>query len=198
MLSYAGVCSLWIPLLAWMMPSHSFRVGMMYLMRGDWTFEVRLRSGECHAAAACCHLGRSQPPFPGLDTAAVPVSLQSLLANTDAPRRSRTLWQPRRCTRTTAQGRLAINSGGVTCRCGLNYMRASKLCRKHYRPCRKHYPLGFFREMWGEEAGMPGAAHSLAAGPANVLSSSGRQAGREGSVAFPVIATPPNADGQAL
>lgn len=45
MLSYAGVCSLWIPLLAWMMPSHSFRVGMMYLMRRDWTFEVRLRSG---------------------------------------------------------------------------------------------------------------------------------------------------------
>ena len=45
MLSYAGVCSLWIPLLAWMMPSHSFRVGMVYLRRRDWTFEVRLRSG---------------------------------------------------------------------------------------------------------------------------------------------------------
>ena len=46
MLSYAGVCSLWIPLLAWMMPSHSFRVGMVYLLRHDWTFEVRLRTGE--------------------------------------------------------------------------------------------------------------------------------------------------------
>ena len=45
MLSYAGWCSLWIPLLAWMMPSHSFRVGMVYLKRSDWTFEVRLRSG---------------------------------------------------------------------------------------------------------------------------------------------------------
>ncbi|KAL4450614.1 hypothetical protein ABPG77_000970, partial [Micractinium sp. CCAP 211/92] len=44
MLSYAGVCSLWIPLFAWMMPSHSFRVGMMYLRRKDWTFEVRLRT----------------------------------------------------------------------------------------------------------------------------------------------------------
>lgn len=41
---YAAVCSLWIPLLAWMMPSHSFRVGMMYLRRSDWTFEVRLRT----------------------------------------------------------------------------------------------------------------------------------------------------------
>lgn len=45
MLSYAGICSLWIPLLAWMMPGHSFRVGMLYLMRKDWTFEVRLRNG---------------------------------------------------------------------------------------------------------------------------------------------------------
>ena len=57
MLSYAGVCSLWIPLLAWMMPSHSFRVGMVYLKRADWTFEVRLRSGAAAVAAAavgCC------------------------------------------------------------------------------------------------------------------------------------------------
>ncbi|EFN50524.1 hypothetical protein CHLNCDRAFT_139004 [Chlorella variabilis] len=45
MLSYAGICSLWIPLLAWMMPNNSFRVGMVYLMRKDWTFEVRLRTG---------------------------------------------------------------------------------------------------------------------------------------------------------
>ena len=45
LLCYAGVCSLWIPLLAWMMPSHSFRVGMVYLKRSDWTFEVRLRTG---------------------------------------------------------------------------------------------------------------------------------------------------------
>ncbi|PSC74625.1 Large neutral amino acids transporter small subunit 4 [Micractinium conductrix] len=44
LLCYAGVCSLWIPLLAWMMPSHSFRVGMVYLKRSDWTFEVRLRT----------------------------------------------------------------------------------------------------------------------------------------------------------
>ena len=50
MLSYAGVCSLWIPLLAWMMPSHSFRVGMVYLVRRDWTFEVRLRNGAALAA----------------------------------------------------------------------------------------------------------------------------------------------------
>lgn len=51
MLSYAGVCSLWIPLLAWMMPSHSFRVGMLYLVRRDWTFEVRLRTGTALPAA---------------------------------------------------------------------------------------------------------------------------------------------------
>ncbi|KAL4854004.1 Large neutral amino acids transporter small subunit 3 [Chlorella vulgaris] len=44
MLCYAGICSLWIPLLAWMMPSHSFRVGMVYLVRRDWTFDVRMRS----------------------------------------------------------------------------------------------------------------------------------------------------------
>ena len=55
---YAAVCSLWIPLLAWMMPSHSFRVGMMYLRRSDWTFEVRLRTGELLYAACSDMLPR--------------------------------------------------------------------------------------------------------------------------------------------
>lgn len=54
MLSYAGVCSLWIPLFAWMMPSHSFRVGMMYLRRKDWTFEVRLRTGGGGVGRVVC------------------------------------------------------------------------------------------------------------------------------------------------
>lgn len=53
MLSYAGICSLWIPLLAWMMPNNSFRVGMVYLMRKDWTFEVRLRTGGSEQWMRC-------------------------------------------------------------------------------------------------------------------------------------------------
>lgn len=44
MLGYCGVCALWIPMLAWMMPNDSFKVGMVYLMRKDWRFEVRNRS----------------------------------------------------------------------------------------------------------------------------------------------------------
>jgi MFS family permease len=41
LLGYAGICALWIPLVAWMMPNDSFRVGMVYLLRNDWKFEVR-------------------------------------------------------------------------------------------------------------------------------------------------------------
>ena len=44
LLGYSGICALWIPLLAWMMPNDSFRVGMVYLLRNDWKFEVRQRS----------------------------------------------------------------------------------------------------------------------------------------------------------
>lgn len=44
LLGYAGICALWVPLLAWMMPNDSFRVGMVYLLRKDWRFEVRQRS----------------------------------------------------------------------------------------------------------------------------------------------------------
>lgn len=44
LLGYAGICALWVPLLAWMMPNDSFRVGMVYLLRNDWRFEVRQRS----------------------------------------------------------------------------------------------------------------------------------------------------------
>jgi MFS family permease len=44
LLGYAGICALWIPLVAWMMPNDSFRIGMVYLLRNDWKFEVRQRS----------------------------------------------------------------------------------------------------------------------------------------------------------
>jgi hypothetical protein len=44
LLGYAGVCALWVPLLAWIMPNDSFRVGTVYLLRDDWQFEVRQRS----------------------------------------------------------------------------------------------------------------------------------------------------------
>ncbi|KAL4517173.1 hypothetical protein Ndes2437B_g06781 [Nannochloris sp. 'desiccata'] len=41
LLGYSGICALWIPLVAWMMPNDSFRIGMVYLLRDDWKFEVR-------------------------------------------------------------------------------------------------------------------------------------------------------------
>lgn len=44
MIGYAGICALWIPILAWIMPNDSFKVGHMFLLRDDWKFEVRSRS----------------------------------------------------------------------------------------------------------------------------------------------------------
>jgi hypothetical protein len=44
LVGYAGICALWIPLIAWVMPNDSFRVGMVYLSRPDGTFETRQRS----------------------------------------------------------------------------------------------------------------------------------------------------------
>lgn len=44
LLAYAGICALWVPLLAWIMPNDSFRIGMVFLLRDDWRFEVRQRS----------------------------------------------------------------------------------------------------------------------------------------------------------
>ena len=44
LLGYAGVCALWVPLLSWMMPNDSFRVGSIYMMRPNGRFEVKQRS----------------------------------------------------------------------------------------------------------------------------------------------------------
>lgn len=41
---YAGICALWIPLVAWMMPNDSFKIGHIFLLRDDWKFEIRQRS----------------------------------------------------------------------------------------------------------------------------------------------------------
>lgn len=121
MLSYAGVCSLWIPLFAWMMPSHSFRVGMMYLRRKDWTFEVRLRTGgvfgvwrssvagfvACKqkaetSAAQMSRQGSAKQRHPSALTVLLLSLPQSLRASTAAQHLFRTLWPPPRCTRPMA------------------------------------------------------------------------------------------------
>ena len=56
LLAYAGVCALWIPLLAWAMPNDSFKVGNVYLLRPDWRFETRQLAGRAvvggHAGCA--------------------------------------------------------------------------------------------------------------------------------------------------
>jgi hypothetical protein len=44
LLGYTGICAAWVPLLAWMMPNDSFKVGSVYLWREDWHFETRKRS----------------------------------------------------------------------------------------------------------------------------------------------------------
>ena len=44
LLAYAGICALWMPLMLWIMPNDSFRIGMVYLMRPDWKFEIRNRN----------------------------------------------------------------------------------------------------------------------------------------------------------
>lgn len=44
LLGFSGICALWIPLIVWMMPNDSFRVGTVFLLRKDWRFEVRLRT----------------------------------------------------------------------------------------------------------------------------------------------------------
>lgn len=62
LLGYAGICALWIPLIAWMMPNDSFKVGVVYLMRSDWKFETRNRSGEQKAVEVLCNAkGNRQP-----------------------------------------------------------------------------------------------------------------------------------------
>ena len=43
LIGYSFVLALWIPLLWWMMPNDSFKVGEVYLLRDDWRFEKRLR-----------------------------------------------------------------------------------------------------------------------------------------------------------
>jgi MFS family permease len=44
LICYSGICALWIPLMAWMMPNDSFRTGMVYLMKPNWKFETRVRA----------------------------------------------------------------------------------------------------------------------------------------------------------
>lgn len=44
LVGYSFLCGLWVPLLWWMMPNDSFKVGEIYLLRNDWRFEKRLRS----------------------------------------------------------------------------------------------------------------------------------------------------------
>jgi len=44
LIGYAVICALWAPILAWMMPNDSFKVGEIYLLRNDWRFEKRLRA----------------------------------------------------------------------------------------------------------------------------------------------------------
>jgi hypothetical protein len=46
-IGYAGICALWLPLEAWMMPNDSFKVGSIYLMTPKWRFERRQRNGVC-------------------------------------------------------------------------------------------------------------------------------------------------------
>lgn len=46
LLGYSGICALWMPLVLWLMPNDSFKVGMVYLFRPDWRFEMRQRSGR--------------------------------------------------------------------------------------------------------------------------------------------------------
>ena len=43
LIGYSFILALWIPLLWWMMPNDSFKVGEVYLLRDDWRFEKRLR-----------------------------------------------------------------------------------------------------------------------------------------------------------
>lgn len=44
LIGYSFICGLWAPLLWWMMPNESFKVGEIYLLRNDWKFEKRLRA----------------------------------------------------------------------------------------------------------------------------------------------------------
>lgn len=43
LVGYSFLCGLWAPLLWWMMPNDSFKVGEIYLLKDDWRFEKRLR-----------------------------------------------------------------------------------------------------------------------------------------------------------
>ena len=43
LIGYSFILALWIPMLWWMMPNDSFKVGEVYLLRDDWRFEKRLR-----------------------------------------------------------------------------------------------------------------------------------------------------------
>ena len=44
LVGYSGICALWAPILWWMMPNDSFKVGDVYLLRDDNRFETRLRN----------------------------------------------------------------------------------------------------------------------------------------------------------
>ncbi|RMZ52921.1 hypothetical protein APUTEX25_001040, partial [Auxenochlorella protothecoides] len=52
LMGYAGLCALWIPLSAWMMPNSPFRVGQVYLLTSKWRFEVRQRSVRSNLISA--------------------------------------------------------------------------------------------------------------------------------------------------
>lgn len=54
LMGYAGLCALWIPLSAWMMPNSPFRVGQVYLLTSKWRFEVRQRSGAGQCVGGGC------------------------------------------------------------------------------------------------------------------------------------------------
>ena len=43
LIGYSFILALWVPLLWWMMPNDSFKVGDVYLLRDDWRFETRKR-----------------------------------------------------------------------------------------------------------------------------------------------------------
>lgn len=46
LVGYGGLCLLWVPLAAWMMPNEPFQVGQVSLLNRRWRFIVRQRRGE--------------------------------------------------------------------------------------------------------------------------------------------------------
>ena len=45
LVGYGGLCLLWVPLAAWMMPNEPFQVGQVSLLNRRWRFIVRQRRG---------------------------------------------------------------------------------------------------------------------------------------------------------